>query len=106
MEKSNIYQKLPASFNDESFDDLLSHPGIRIERIVSKGHSSPASGWHEQEENEWVMVLKGCGVLEFEDGRELRLTEGDHVNIPRMVRHKVKWTDPDAPTIWLAVFYP
>ncbi|MCL1038207.1 cupin domain-containing protein [Shewanella submarina] len=106
MDKHNIYQNLPDNFEHEEFSDLLSLPGIRIERIVSKGHSSPDVGWYEQDENEWVMVLKGAGVLEFEDGREVHLNDGDYLNIPKRVKHKVKWTDPDTPTLWLAVFYP
>jgi hypothetical protein len=29
---------------------------------------------------------------------------GSHVNIPARQRHRVDWTDPDQPTVWLAVF--
>ena len=31
----------------------------KIERIVSRGHASPEDFWYDQEENEWVMVVKG-----------------------------------------------
>ena len=30
---------------------------------------------------------------------------GDYVNIPAHKRHRVEWTTPDAPTVWLAVHY-
>jgi cupin 2 domain-containing protein len=30
---------------------------------------------------------------------------GDHLNIPAQRRHRVEWTTPEEPTIWLAVFY-
>jgi len=45
-------------------------------------------------------------MLEFEgDDEPLRLTPGDHVNIPPHRRHRVAWTAPDEPTVWLAIFY-
>jgi len=28
------------------------------------------------------------------------------VDLPAKCRHRVDWTDPDEPTVWLAVFYP
>jgi cupin 2 domain-containing protein len=31
------------------------------------------------------------------------LSSGDHLLIAAGVRHKVAWTDPDQPTVWLAV---
>jgi cupin 2 domain-containing protein len=30
---------------------------------------------------------------------------GDFVNIPAHTKHRVEWTTPDEPTIWLAVRY-
>jgi cupin 2 domain-containing protein len=30
---------------------------------------------------------------------------GDWINIPAHQRHRVEWTSPDEPTVWLAVFY-
>jgi cupin 2 domain-containing protein len=79
---------------------------VRIERIVSKGHSSPESGWYDQEENEWVVVLKGAAKLRFEqDGKLVELDAGDYINIPARVRHRVEWTNPEMETVWLAFFY-
>ena len=51
------------------------------------------------------MVLSGFGVIEFEDGRIVKLEQGDHVNIPAHCKHKVKQTAQDEITVWLAVFY-
>lgn len=89
----------------EFFEDIVRSPTVRIERIVSKGHTSPETGWYDQDENEWVMVVKGRATLEFEDGSRCEMSAGDYVNIPAHIRHKVAWTDPDDITIWLAVFY-
>lgn len=104
--KSNILHPLPLSLNAEVFEDIIRTDKVRIERIVSKGHASPAEGWYDQEENEWVLVVEGRAALEFENGVVQELAAGDYVNIPAHTKHKVRWTDPDVPTIWLAVFYP
>ena len=101
----NLFSSIPNTVENEIFEDLLKHDNVRIERILSKGQSSPVEGWYDQEEHEWVIVLDGCGVVSFEDGREMKLSKGDYLNIPAHVKHKVKWTDPDRITIWLAIFY-
>lgn len=101
----NLLTKLPAPGAPETFDDILRLPGLRIERIVSQGHTSPESGWYDQAEGEWVLVLQGAAELTFEDGHVQRLAAGDHVHLPPHCRHRVSWTDPQRPTVWLAVFY-
>ncbi len=78
----NILSSLPEDLSAEVFEDIVSSESVRIERIVSKGHASPASGWYDQQENEWVIVLQGAARLLFESGREVGLNPGDFVNIP------------------------
>lgn len=52
------------------------------------------------------MVLKGQARLRFEDDEQsVEMKPGDFVNIPAHKKHRVEWTTPDEPTIWLAVFY-
>lgn len=101
----NLFANLPDDITEETFEDLLCHETLRIERIVSHGQTSPAEGWYDQKEHEWVLVLKGAAELTFENGAVRRLEAGDHINIPAHTRHKVSWTDPGQATIWLAVFY-
>lgn len=85
---------------------LLDRGDVRIERIVSRGHSSPPGFWYDQTDNEWVIVLSGSAlVLLEEEGEPIALGPGDHLNIPARVRHRVEWTDPERETVWLAVFY-
>jgi len=77
-----------------------------IERIVSYGHRSPDGFWYDQEESEWVIVLKGSAILRFEDESEgITMNPGDFIDIKKHQRHRVEWTDPDQETIWLAVHY-
>ncbi len=83
---------------------LLAGPGVRIERIVSAGHASPPGFWYDQPHMEWVALLAGAARLRFEDTAEpLLLKPGDHVAIAAHRRHRVDWTDPAQPTVWLAV---
>jgi cupin 2 domain-containing protein len=90
----------------EVFEEVLQRPGLRIERIVSLGQASPPGSWYDQAEGEWVLLLKGAARLRFEDAEdEVSLWPGDHVDIAPHRRHRVTWTDPDLPTIWLAVRY-
>ncbi|MFA7098120.1 MAG: cupin domain-containing protein [Gammaproteobacteria bacterium] len=105
MNPKNILDSLPVDLKTEVFEDIVRSSQVRIERIVSKGHTSPESGWYDQDENEWVMVIEGRASLLFEDGSTCDLAAGDYVNIPAHVKHKVIWTDPDRLTVWLAVFY-
>ena len=101
----NIYADIPSSLPNEMFNALISNENIRIERILSHGHSSPEEGWYNQDENEWVIVLEGSGTIQFENGRDQILNRGDYLNIPAHTKHKVTRTDPNNITIWLAVFY-
>lgn len=105
--KNNLFDALPApGSDDEIFNELLSRDGVRIERIVSTGQSSPPGFWYDQPQGEWVIVLAGQARLGFaEPAHEVELKTGDYLDIPPHVRHRVEWTDPDQPTVWLAVHY-
>ncbi|MFW6379209.1 MAG: cupin domain-containing protein [Guyparkeria sp.] len=102
---ANVLKSLPETLREECFDTLLRAEHVTIERIVSHGHTSPASGWYDQPRYEWVVVLKGKGVVAFEHGEDVTLGPGDHLTIPAHTRHRVAWTDPDEDTVWLAVHY-
>lgn len=104
-ELTNLLETLPADFSAEQFSELVRADNVTIERIVSRGHSSPPTGWYDQPDNEWVAILKGEARLVFGDGSEIHLTAGSHINIPAHTRHRVAWTTPDTDTIWLAVHY-
>jgi cupin 2 domain-containing protein len=101
---SNLFHDLPLHLPAEVVTSLLESPDVRIERIVSHGHSSPRDFWYDQQQAEWVVVLKGAARIEFAD-RMLEMQPGDFVEIPAHTRHRVDWTTPDEPTIWLAVHY-
>ncbi len=100
----NLFDNLPISIPNELVEVLTVNQHVRIERIVSHGHVSPEGFWYDQNDNEWVIVLQGAARLRFEDSI-LEMKSGDFVNIPAHKQHRVEWTTPDEPTIWLAVFY-
>lgn len=101
----NIFDDLPQFPQKNELIQILSQStNIKIERIISSGQSSPANYWYEQIQNEFVILIKGNAELEFED-KTVTLKPGDYVNIPAKVRHRVKSTDKNDFTIWLAVFY-
>ena len=105
-EVSNLFADIPQSSLKELSDTLVASDIVRIERIVSNGHISPPGFWYDQDTNEWVLVLQGAALLQFEDEAALvRLNTGDCCNIPAHRRHRVEWTDQAKPTIWLAVHY-
>jgi cupin 2 domain-containing protein len=101
---TNVFTTLPANLPEELLTPLLQTSGVRIERIVSHGHQSPEGFWYDQPAAEWVIVLKGAAKIEF-DGKTVELKPGDYLDIPAHTKHRVAWTTPDEPTIWLAVHY-
>lgn len=106
MTKENLFQNIPASLRSEFVQRLAGTKGVRIERIVSRGHSSPTGYWYDQAETEWVLLVKGAARIRFEaDDSVVEMGPGDHVTIAPRARHRVEWTTPDEETIWIAVFY-
>ncbi len=106
----NLFSNFPLNSPEELADKLSGNRTVRIERIVSAGHASPPGFWYDQPEHEWVVVLKGEAELVLQGAgddadRSLRMKPGDCVDIPAHHKHRVEWTTPDEPTVWLAVFY-
>ena len=101
---TNLFAEIPTHLPDEVFTPLLATPDVRIERIVSQGHISPDGFWYEQDQHEWVILLQGRARLQFEE-QTIEMNPGDFVNIPAGRKHRVAWTTPDEPTVWLAVHY-
>ena len=102
----NLLRNLPDPASAEIIETLVTRLGVRIERIVSFGQTSPPGFWYDQDETEWVLLLAGAARLRFEDEPDARrLGPGDWVEIAPHRRHRVDWTDEAQPTVWLAIFY-
>jgi mannose-6-phosphate isomerase-like protein (cupin superfamily) len=100
---ANLLEKLPAAKRAEAFTELLSRPGARLERIVSRGQSTPGDAPMVQDADEWVLLLEGAAGLRVEDSAEVSLAPGDHLLIAAGQKHWVTWTAKDRATVWLAL---
>jgi cupin 2 domain-containing protein len=106
MKPSDLFGGIPDDLPDELFNTLHQAKNLRIERIVSQGHCSSPGFWYDQEESEWVIVLQGSAVIEFEgEPKPVKLQPGTYLNIPAHTRHRVVSTCLTKKTIWLAIHY-
>ena len=97
----NLLQLPDGRQESERFDDVLRRPGVRVERIISHGHRTPADAPYVQDWDEWVLILEGAAELYLEGMGQWTLARGDHLLIPAGVPHLVTHTAD--PTIWLAI---
>jgi len=104
MDKSNIFENMVIDKKKEQFYELLKHDNVRVEKIVSNGQTTPSNDWYDQEESEFVLLLEGHAIIEFDD-KEVELLKGDYLIIEKHIRHRVKYTSTKEPSIWLAIFY-
>ncbi len=102
---SNIFTGIPRELPEELLEVLVSSDSVRIERIVSRNHASPESGWYDQAQDEWVILLRGEATIAYDSGEEIELLAGDYLTIPAHQKHRVKRTAPDQDTVWLTVHY-
>ena len=101
----NIFdtQSLPDKAG-ELFETLLERNAgttVKLERILSFGAITPEGEWYNQLWDEWVMIVMGEAILEYDCGEQIKLTCGDHLLIPAHQRHRVAYTSTDC--VWLAL---
>jgi cupin 2 domain-containing protein len=101
----SLFDHLPDDdFEAEQFDTLLEGGRFRLLRIVSNGQTTPDGQWLDQDDDEWVVVITGAAVVRLEGEEQARaLTPGEWLFLPAHCRHRVEWTAPDQPTVWLAL---
>ena len=103
--KRSLFDDIPVELPDELIEVLVQSDDVRVERILSRGHSSPDDFWYDQETNEFVLLLKGRAGLKFEDKEDVIMEAGDYLDIKAHTRHRVEWTANDEDTLWLAIHY-
>jgi len=104
--QGNLFAGVPAGAAEEVFTALLERPGLKIERIVSNGQSSPPGFWYDSAQEEWVLLLEGSAAVQIDGEAAPRLLQpGAWLHLPAHCRHRVAWTDAARPTVWLAVHY-
>jgi cupin 2 domain-containing protein len=103
---TNLLDEVPQTLPEELIQTLAASKHVRIERIISDQHSSPLGFWYDQEWSEWVCVIQGCAILEFQSPKdEIILEAGDCLLIEAHRKHRVLETSSQEKTIWLAVHY-
>jgi cupin 2 domain-containing protein len=104
MEGNNIFTvkyKLP---KEEIFETILTNKNIKIEKIISYGQITEKGKWYDQDEDEWVILLKGKAILKLKgENKLINMIAGDFISIKAHVKNRVEYTSDDA--IWLAVHY-
>ncbi|MBO9830127.1 cupin domain-containing protein [Xanthomonas sp. A2111] len=98
----SLLAALPDARGGEIFTELLRRSGCRVERIVSHGQTTPQDTPYLQAHDEWVLLLRGSARVALGE-REVALAPGDHLFIPADTPHWVTFTDPEQPTVWLAI---
>lgn len=99
----NIFEieKLPDIKEDEIVDILKENENVRIERIISTGQ---VSDWMIQERNEYVVLLQGNAIIEFND-KKVEMKAGDTLFIEKMERHRVTYTSENPCCIWFCIHF-
>jgi cupin 2 domain-containing protein len=101
----NIFEDMPDAGAGEVIEVVaqFGQGAVRIERIISGGHASAEGFWYEQEEDEWVVLVRGEARLLIEGRDEVfAMQPGDHLELPAKLRHRVDFVSDDA--LWIAVF--
>ena len=70
----NIYDFHSIPLSEELITILAENFNVRIERIISTGQTSD---WYDQSETEFVVLLDGNAIIEFEDSKSVTLSKGD-----------------------------
>ncbi|MBF1334133.1 MAG: hypothetical protein HXM49_08330, partial [Leptotrichia sp.] len=83
----NIFEieKLPGIEEEEIVDILKENEDVKIERIISTGQ---VSDWMVQEKREYVLLIQGNAVIEFND-KTVEMKSGDTLFIEKRERHRV-----------------
>lgn len=98
MNIGNLFAAAEPPAEGERFEELLSCRNLRIERIVSS--AAIASSEYDQEQDEWVALLRGEATLDIA-GQRVELRAGDYVFLPAHTRHTVLRASQG--TLWLAL---
>ena len=98
----NIFDLPTLPLSEELTTVLVESNNLRVERIVSTGQ---VSDWYDQDETEFVVLLEGDAIIEYDNGGTVAMSKGDTLLLLSHVRHRVSYTSENPPCVWLCVFY-
>lgn len=88
---------------NETFRTLISGQEAKVIQIDTHGSMDSPGEWYDQDEDEWVLLIRGSAMVEFFDGEIVTLNEGEYLYIPAGLRHRVFSTSREPHCRWLAV---
>lgn len=103
IQRGNMFSSIPPLFENEIEETLFEGEGLRIQRVLSCGQSSPRGFWYDQDEDEYVILLSGEAVLYFRDEGEIRMGSGDWIFIPAHKEHRIIYTSRKPKCVWFAI---
>ena len=90
----------------ERVRQLQSGPGWHLDLIHSCAASSADGYWYDQDEHEWLTLLRGSARLALQSPEQtIDLSVGDGLYLAPHRRHRVERTDPEPGTLWLALYW-
>ena len=95
----NLFMDIPDTVQNEIFEQILITDNFFVERIISEGQSSPPDFWYDQPTSEFVILLQGEAVLEFENNEFILMKSGDYYRIEAGKKHRVDSTSLTEKTI-------
>ncbi len=102
----NLFTGIQEPENEpEIFKSINLLANARIE-LVRSNHNKIPSRIYYQEEEEFVMIVRGKAKLLLEQNGKpetVEMNPGDYLTIPRYTKHTVMETEKD--TYWVTVFY-
>lgn len=98
MNPANLYDGIAPPATGESFETLLRHRHLVVERIVSSKDTTPIE--YVQTQDEWVLLVQGSATLDVAGVAHV-LGAGDHLFLPARTPHTVTSVSDGA--LWLAV---
>lgn len=103
MPLRDLLSDIPANLRGEHLEDLLSRPGLTLQRIISP--PGFRSQHYRQSEDEWVLLLQGEATLNL-DGQEIDMHPGESLLITAGTPHQVLTTSAKPLCIWITLHLP
>jgi len=98
MQRGNLFIHAQSPQHGETFETILAHKNLVVERILSSEFTTPTE--YVQPQDEWVLLLGGEATLTVA-GETVALHSGDYLFLPAGMPHTVEHVSQGA--VWLAV---
>jgi cupin 2 domain-containing protein len=87
-------------------ETLAETRSIKIDRITARGQVSPPGDFAPEPSNEFILLLKGQLILEYEgDDHKVTLEPGDFAHKGTDQRTRADYTSEEEETVWVKISY-